>query len=160
MTGGLVPYFLLCGAAGLTLGLAPMRSAVTGVAAFLMASLATRTLDLGAGAVDTLLTGLLLTTVATAALAFVSQRISRPASLAIGINGGVWFGGAATASSAGWSTVAALSALLLTVPTAMIANRGLGIAAKVLASWIMAIAALSLMVSLTPTPGYRSDHRE
>ena len=42
----------------------------------------------------------------------------------------------------------------------MIVSRGWGIAVKVVASWLAAVAILATMLSLVPTPGYMPDHME
>ena len=49
---------------------------------------------------------------------------------------------------------------LIAIPANWLTQRKLDIIIKVVASWMIAIASLSLFVSLIPTPGYKPDHME
>ena len=48
--------------------------------------------------------------------------------------------------------------VLLFVPVWFLNNHGLGIAAKVAASWLVAVAILVALLPLIHTPGYVPDH--
>jgi len=67
--------------------------------------------------------------------------------------------GAATGFT--WSLPAALSVMALALPARWLARPGDGIALRVAASWLVAIAILNVALPLTtPTPGYAADHLE
>ena len=50
--------------------------------------------------------------------------------------------------------------LFISIPARWLARGKFNIAVKVVASWMIAIASLSLFVTLIPTPGYKPDHME
>jgi len=75
-------------------------------------------------------------------------------------NVGLWTGAVTSVAGRERDLAIALPCVLLFLPGRPIVVRGWGIALKVLASWLTAVAILATMVSLTPMPGYVSDHME
>jgi hypothetical protein len=106
------------------------------------------------------MTGLLITVVATAALVFFVSRLPTAGAVAAGINGGVWVGAVASVSANRGALLLALPLGLSFVLQRWLQFRGYAIVMKVLASWLIAIASLAILVSLSPTPGYAPDHMD
>lgn len=79
---------------------------------------------------------------------------------ALSINAGFWSGAAVSVAGSPPDLAKALPTMLVLLPTAWCVRRGWGIGAKVLASWLIAIALLSAALPLVPTPGYQPDHME
>ncbi len=160
MTSGPLPMFLLCVALGLTLSLAPRRAGWIGVAGLALSAILTTTFSYSTDWAEEVFVGLTLSVIATAALCYFRRGPTDRWLLAAGINAGAWTGAFATLSDQ-------RAALLLAVPLGVLIMLGgrlisssYPIVIKVVASWIIAIAALSLFVSLLPTPGYQPDHME
>jgi len=76
------------------------------------------------------------------------------------MNAGGWAGALTSLSGMHGALWLALPFSLLCLPGRRIERRGLGIAIKVAASWMIAISSLALFVSLMPHPGYVPDHME
>ncbi len=160
MNGGILPLLLLCAASGLAFAFASPRAGWIGIAAFVATALIAGLIWVPERARNWLFVGLWLSTAASAASTYLPRRPADRWAIALGANNGVWAG--ATASSLGMQLglVAALPLILLLIPGRWLASRGYAIAIKVVASWIIAVAALAAMVSLAPTPGYAPDHME
>lgn len=160
MTGGIVPLLLISAAVGLALTFASDKAAWIGLAAMAAVATAISFLPLPSEVGSPILAGLLLSAIATAALVFLPGRLRQGWATAVAINGGAWLGAAAAASETRASIVAALPLALLFIPGKLLAAQEHGIATKVVSSWLIAVASLSMFVSLVPTPGYEPDHME
>jgi hypothetical protein len=79
-------------------------------------------------------------------------------SLILGANTGLWFGMIAAASDASSGILWVLPLALLVLPARWLVARGGGIAIKVVASWLVAVAILCATLPIVPTPGYVADH--
>lgn len=152
---------MLCAAVGLANGLSLRAWAWLGFAALAATALLVAMLPLGSGPPNAaVIAGLWLSTLATAALVYLPGQMSRAAALAIGVNGGAWVGAYAGSAGLRNELTLALPLGLSFVFRGWLQARGYVIVMKVIASWLIAIAALALFVSLTPTPGYVPDHME
>jgi hypothetical protein len=81
-------------------------------------------------------------------------------SLILGANTGLWVGTIAAASDMPSDVMKVLPLALLVLPARwLVAHRG-GIAIKVAASWLIAVAILCATLPIVPTPGYVADHME
>ncbi len=160
MNGGALPYVLMFVAAGLALSL--LTSAVAWrslsalwVSAVLVAMLAPVNVPDGV-----LLAGFWLSMIAAAAAVLLGRGVAQPVAIGAAVNNGAWSGALAAASDLRGAMTIALPISLLFVAGRWFNHRGYGIALKVLSSWLIAVGALALFVSLVPTPGYELDHME
>ncbi|MFM9935991.1 MAG: hypothetical protein ACKVOL_07300 [Novosphingobium sp.] len=86
--------------------------------------------------------------------------MNRAAALVLGANAGVWAGLVARVDGEASNLVIAVPLVLVCVPARWLVLAERGIALKVVASWLMAIAGMEMVLTLTPTPGYKPDHME
>lgn len=159
MNGGLVPFILIGFSVGLMLAFASNRVAGLALAALAGAAsltfLATRNMPQ-----DLVFAGLWGSMIAVAGTTFL--RIGRwpIVFITLSIIAGFWLGACAAVTSEFpdliWGTVAAF----ICFPARWLADHRFDIVIKVVASWMIAIASLSMFVSLMPTPGYKPDHME
>ncbi len=159
MNGGLIPFALVAVTTGLMLGLVRTRLALLGASLFVAATFLGWTLP-AVTAETTLFVALFVALLVTGIAIYLPALRSRPWILAMGLNGGLWLGACAAAVR----LPAGLAMIALTPIAIALARwtvqRDLIIIAKVAASWMIAIASLTLFVSLLSTPGYQPDHME
>ncbi len=105
--------------------------------------------------IDRVFIGLWLTMIVAAATVFMPPRWRRQGSVAIAASTGLWVGACAATAGSGVGGLLSVAA-----PVHWLARHKFVIAVKVIGSWMIAIASLSMFVSLMPTPGYKSDHME
>ncbi len=158
MNGGILPIALLFFATGLALALTPGRSAWIGIVAIAVSALAVSTLPIPPSATEVIFIGLWVSIIATAATCYTSRFVDNRWNIVFAINNGIWAGALAATSDMQSGLALAIPIALIALPGQWIAARGFGIALKVVASWVIAIASLAIFVSLTPTPGYKPDH--
>jgi glucose-6-phosphate-specific signal transduction histidine kinase len=160
MNSGILPLLLL----GMTLGLAlSTASAANAWRAWLAAAVVALTTSFMTVASQHLILVeivLWLTVVMTATVTYWPERIAARAIVPLAVNAGVWLGAVAAASAMRPAMLAGLTGGLLFLPVQALASRGSAIAVKVVASWMIAIGALAIFVSMVPTPGYKQDHME
>ncbi len=160
MNSGILPLLLL----GVTLGLA--LSTTTPAAAWrcwataAIVALAMSFVRIAPEHLVAVEIGLWISTIATALLAYLPGEITTRAILPIAINAGAWLGPVAAVTAMRPMMVAGLIAALLFLVVNALSSRGSSIAVKVVASWMIAIGALAVFVSMVPTPGYKQDHME
>ncbi|MDQ3074302.1 MAG: hypothetical protein M3Q88_01640 [Pseudomonadota bacterium] len=159
MNGGIVPLLLISATVGLILAFAPLRMAVYGLLAFagaaMLGYMGPKLFPLGA-----VFIGLWLSVVGTAVLAYLPVARWRIALVPVTINDGLWLGACAAMTSTAAGLFAGILTILLVFPAKWLVERQFAIVIKVIASWMIAIASLSMFVSLMPTPGYEPDHME
>lgn len=160
MNGGILPLLLICATVGLALSIVGWRDAWLGVSAIALSALLVSFTPFDPGVTKVVFAGLFLSTIFTAALVYVPRRWPRHWAIPIAVNAGGWAGALASLSGMHRALWLALPLCLLFVPGRWFEQRGLGIAIKVAASWMIAIASLSLFVSMMPHPGYVPDHME
>lgn len=160
MNGGLLPLMLIGATLGLALACAPHRTAVISFAALTGAALLMTFLPLPPGVSDLVFAGFWLSLIATAALTFFADRFTRLLMVPAVLNAGAWAGALAAISDRRGDLLVALLSAMLFLPARWFVLRGHQIVIRVVASWLIAIASLSMIVSVMPTPGYKLDHME
>ncbi len=159
MIGELISPTLLGAAIGLMLACAPRRIWWIGLALFVASTLLGLVVPPRLSP-DIILAALRISTIA-AALSIYAPKNSRSAiSLPICLCAGYWLGSCAADTGDLAILALGLSSLFVSLPSKWVRRPLTGLAIKVAASWIIAIAALSLSISLVPTPGYKPDHME
>lgn len=159
MNGGLVPLLLLSATIGLMLAFVARRTALIGLVAFIATGLLAFAIPVGLPP-PAIFAGLWLSTIAAAILVYFPVARWSAAALPICVNAGFWMG-ACAALSGNWSALGVgFLPVLVAFPASWLTRRKFAIVIKVIASWMIAIASLSLFVSLIPTPGYKPDHME
>lgn len=160
MRGGFLPPAILMATLGLVLAFIPLRRAM--LAAAIAAGVALIAWLAGPSVrwIEPIFVGCWLSVIATAAL--VHRPLALPPAIfpAAAANAGLWAGLVTAVAGKGVDLVIALPCVLIFLAAHLIVTRGWGIAPKVFASWLTAVAILATMVSLTPTPGYKQDHME
>lgn len=159
MNGGLVPLALLSVTLALMLACVTRRTAGAGIAAFAVAAMLSCALPV-ALAPAMVFAGLWLSTIVAAALVYWPAHRWSVAALPLCLVAGSWLGAAAALADGLPTLLPAILPVLLAFPARWLATPRRKTALKVAASWLIAIAALALFVSLVPTPGYEPDHME
>ena len=160
MNSGILPLLLIFATLGLALALAPQRAALISLAAMAVAALAVSLVPFSSAASDAIFRGLWVSVILTAALTYVPRDPANRLLLPAAINAGCWAGAFAGVSAQRANLLAALALSLLFIPARWFTLRGYHVVIKVVASWMIAIASLSMFVSFMPTPGYKPDHME
>lgn len=160
MNGGVLPALLLGAAFGLMLGFATRRQSWIGLAAMIASSGFASLMPWPSTNHGTLFAGLWLSVIVTVALIYLPHGLTSAIVIAVGAIDGLLIGALAAITEQQFAPFAAVPLILLFIPVQWLKKRGYDIVAKVLSSWMMAIAALSFFVSMTPTPGYQPDHME
>lgn len=160
MRGGLLPPALLAAAFGFALAFAPRGVRWPSLGVFVAAALGVRAARLPAAWEETIFLGLWTSAILTALLVHLPRGVPAPLALGAGANAGLWVGAVTGIAGGPRDLLLALPFALLFLPGAWLARRNLGIAVKVAASWVVAVAVLAAMLPLTPTPGYKPDHME
>lgn len=99
-------------------------------------------------------------TVVAAACVYLRQGPNWAASVALGLALGSMAGAVSGRANAPLQLILAATGSLVMFPAAWLIRRGLTMAVRVVASWLIAIACLSAAIALVPTPGYEADHME
>ncbi len=160
MSNELVAMALLCAVVGLGLTFADGRAAWLAAGGLAGTAVIAWSLPVPGSFDSMILSVLWLSMVVTAALALLPRGFSQGGPVVIGVNGGAWIGALGSVSSSLAQLALILPLALLFIPGKWLSSRGHAIVAKVVLSWMMAVAALSFLVSLMPTPGYVPDHME
>ncbi|MEO7365528.1 MAG: hypothetical protein ABIW03_04335 [Sphingomicrobium sp.] len=160
MNGGILPLLLLCATVGLVLARTEWREAWIGVAALGASALLVSFAVFPSQWQEAIFVGLWLSVIATAVLTYVPRIIARRWAASAAINAGVWAGSLASISGMRSGLLPALLISLILIPGHWVGERISEMPVKVVASWMIAIACLSMFVSLVPTPGYEPDHMQ
>lgn len=160
MNGGILPSLLMCGAIGLLLSFATRRVALVSVAAMVTAAALFAFLSLPAGLTTAIFIAFWSTIIVAAGLTYFPSAMVQRLAIPLAVLAGAGVGAMVSISGRKSDLLLALPVSLLVVPGQWMAARGYGLGVKIAASWMIAIALLSIFVSLTPTPGYRPDHME
>ncbi len=159
MNGGLVPSLLLGATIGLMLAYVLNRQAIIGLLGFGIAATVAFAVPIDF-APNLVFAGLWLSMIAAAVLAYLPVARWSALALPICLNAGFWLGAGAGLSNNSLALLIGILASFILFPARLLARGRLNIALKVAASWMIAIASLSLFVTLIPTPGYKPDHME
>lgn len=160
MNGGIAPLLLLGAAFGLVMSFAQWRAALVAFAIFAATAVLASFLPIAGKLQDPLIAGLLASTLASAALVYLPKGVPAIVGWIAAANDGAWLGLFASVSQHRNALALAVPMGLLLLPGQWIVTRGYPIVIKVVCSWLIAIAALAIFVSLVPTPGYKPDHME
>lgn len=159
MTGGFIPQLLLSASIGLMLAFVGARRAVLALLLFAMTAVLGFVVPpiFSAGIV---LAALLLTASVAAILVYVRTQLWTAFALPLCLIAGYWLG-ARTAQQSD-NAVLALTVIpaFLVIPANWLKSRNLDVVIKVAASWLIAIASLSAVVSLIPSARNNADHME
>ncbi len=159
MNGGVVPLFLLSATLGLMLAFAAMRATSVGLIAFAATALLASFVPVGMSP-TMIFVGLWLSMIGTAVLVYLPVARWSAATVPLCINAGLWMGAYAGVSNHRLGLALGLLPALVSFPAKWLVERKIDIVIKVVASWMIAIASLSMFVSLMATPGYKPDHME
>ncbi len=160
MNSGILPVVLMSLTFGLALSFVPLQASLFGLAAMAVAAVATSFIPFNGIAPELIFLGLWAGIIATAILIYFPFVRSTKWVVPAGLNAGLWTGAYVSISGLRGELPIGLLSALVFVPGQWFANRGYAIVIKVVASWLIAIATLSSLVSLMPTPGYKPDHME
>ena len=160
MRGGFLPPAILCAALGLALAFVPLRQALIAATLMTLVMLTVFAIGVPGEWIEAAFVGCWLSVITCALLLIRPQAYPRALYWAAAANAGLWAGAVTSVSGRGRDLAIAVPCVLLFIPGCYIVARGWDIGLKVLASWLTAVAILATMVSLTPTPGYESDHME
>ncbi len=156
----MVPAAMVFAALGLMLAFVPRRTGAAGIAlAIVLASLASLW-NLGAFPNDAAIMTCWGTVAVMAALTYWPRPLARRTNLAVAAIAGIVSGLAITASTTPSSLWQPLLASLIIIPATVAVERGYGVAPRVVASWLVAVAVLAaLLPYVIAHPGYVADHR-
>ncbi len=160
MNGGALPFVLIYTAFGLALTKADPGKAWRSVALLALTALLLSLTPVPPSWGDTVLLGFWLSMILTAGLVLASREMAQPLAIEVAITNGAFAGLLASMSDMRAALIFALPLSLLFVGGRWLIRRGYGIVPKVLSSWLIAVGALAMFVSLVPTPGYELDHME
>ena len=160
MRGGALPPALLFAALAFALAFAPRRIVMPAVIVVGLAALVTALLPLPHRWTEALFSGCWVSIMLTAALVHLPRGVATRAALAIAVNAGIWAGATIAVAGAPVDLARALPLVLLVLPSRWLIGRHAGVAVKVAASWLIAVAILAATLPIVPTPGYVADHME
>ena len=159
MRGGFWPPALLCAALAFALAFVPQRLRLSAIGILVMAALAASRIEFP-NAWHEAIFAVTWFSVVVAALLVHSPRYPAALVLVVAGNTGFWAGAVTAIDGTLRDLALAVPLVLLAWPGGwLVAQRG-GIAIKVVASWLVAVAILVAALPIVPTPGYALDHRE
>jgi hypothetical protein len=159
MNGGIVPLLLIGFSVGLMLAFAPGRVMKGALGALCGAAIVGFFLFTSLPATLTFV-GLWTTTIAVAATSYLPTARWPTLPVILSSLAGLSLGACAGLNGDYRGLVLGLLVAFVCYPAKWLAARKLDIVIKVVASWMIAIASLSMFVSLMATPGYKPDHME
>ncbi len=160
MRGGVLPPALLFAALAFALAYAPRRARLPAIVAALAAAFAVAQAPLAPHWVEYVFFGCWASVIVSAASIHLRRPIGPSVAIALGANAGVWAGATIALLGTTLDLVKATPLLALVIPAAWLVASRRGIALKVAGSWLIAIAALAMVLPIVPTPGYAPDHME
>lgn len=160
MRDSLLPAAMLCVALTLPLGFLSARMAAYAVTACVVGALAALLVPFPPAHDDAIFAACWLSTLVIAGSVHLPTGVTRALSIALGANAGLWAGQVAQTDGHPRNLLIALPLVLLCEPARWLVRSERGIALKVVASWLMAIAGMEMVLTLIPTPGYMPDHMD
>lgn len=158
--GGALPPALLCAALGLALAFAGWRTAAATVLVLAVSAAASSLAPWPETWSAALMLAVWLAVIALGMSVHLRDRRLTPLCLGAGAAVGALTGAAVAVAGAPLDLAVALPCVLLFLPGRLLVQRRLGVAVKVAASWLIAVALLAGALSTVPTPGYEPDHME
>lgn len=159
MRGGPIPPALISAAMGLALSFVRPRVAQACLLLFASSALIAAAAPAPPLSDDWVFTACWISVLVSAASVHLPSGLGPRVAIILALNSGVWAGLVGHYCGA-WDLAAALPWVLLWLPGVWLRRRGWGLAVKVAASWLIAIAGLEALLALVPTPGYRPDHMD
>ena len=160
MNGGILPLVLMSLSFGLALSFVSWPAAGRGLLAFALAAALSLLIRVPANHTDGYFVGHWLSVIAVASLAYLPIARTPARVIAVALYAGLWMGMGASVAGHRANLLLALLPSAAALPGKWLTDRGYPIVIQVVASWMIAIASLSLFVSLMPTPGYKPDHMQ
>jgi hypothetical protein len=165
MRGGGLPPAMLFTALGLALALAPRRTWIPSVLALLLSTVTMEILHLPLSSPafnsDDIFAACWLSIIATALCVYVGREIPRWVAVLLSLNAGIWAAAVANLSGSAVELAKALPCVMALLPASWVARRYGTVPARVVSSWLIAVAVLAATLQLLPvTPGYLPDHLE
>lgn len=160
MRGGVLPPALLFAALAFLLAFAPRRALLPALIAAAVVALVVSRLEVPAAWTEAVFVGCWLSVVVTAALVHLRRGAGVPGAVALAVNAGAWAGATTAVAGTTDDLLKALPVALMALPGQILVARRGGIAVKVVASWLVAVAVLAGMLATVPTPGYVQDHMQ
>ena len=160
MNAGILPMLLISATVGLLLSLTTRRNAWFGFAAIAASGLTVSLFALPPRLSTPIFICAWLSVIVTAVITYLPPRLPERWAIPLSINAGVWVGALSSLSGRKLDLLLAVPVVLIFILGQWIVARGLGLGIKVVASWMIAIATLSIFVSMIPTPGYAPDHMQ
>jgi hypothetical protein len=158
--GGALPPALLCAALGFALAFAPRRAWLAALFALVLVATAASFVPPPLAWRDPAFIGCWATIVVTALCVHLPKGVGPRLALLLGANTGLWTGAVIAVAGVRRDLLESLPLALLCLPGGWLVATGRGIAIKVVASWLIAVALLSAGLTLVPTPGYVPDHMD
>lgn len=161
MRGGVPAAMLLCAAFGLALAFAPRRVWLGCVGLVAVSAIGGFALKLPRSSIDLVFLLGWLSVIACAASVHLRNGLSPHLARLLAIDAGLWSGAMIAAEGRWLDLPAAWLCMLALMPAALALHWRVPIAAKVMSSWLIAIAVLAAALPYLPvTPGYLPDHLE
>lgn len=164
MRDPLLPQILLAAALGLALSYAGRDVGRQGAVILVVAAVVVALIPLPGVPVDLIFAAAWLSVAATAASVHLPEawrlRWEPWPTRGLALNAGLWMGFLHHAGVSPFGLAFAVPFVVLMLPGAWMVGRGWGIAVKVAASWLIAVAVLQVVLGFVPTPGYEADHME
>lgn len=160
MRGGALPPALLCAALAFALAFAPHRVLWRAAGVMLLTAALSALLPWPQKAIEAIFIACWGSVIVTAALVHLPQGLGNRAALPLAANAGLWTGAIITVAGTRLDLAWALPCVLFAFPAAWLVRHRGGIAVKVIASWLIAVAILAGTLPIVPTPGYMPDHME
>lgn len=160
MRGGALPPALLFAALAFALAFAPRRAVLPALLVAGVIALAAAFVPFPHRWTEALFIGCWISIILTSALVHLPRPLSAATVVAVAGNAGLWAGATIAVGGAPIDLVRALPVLLLVLPSRWLIGRHAGVAVKVAASWLIAVAILAATLPIVPTPGYVADHME
>ena len=160
MRGGFLPPLILCATLGIALSAVKPRTALCSALIAIVVALAVFQITFQQRWIEFIFTATWLSVIVAATLLYLRAATADRLAFLVAVNSGAWIGAVAAVSGKRTDLAIAVPFLLLFLVGRSIVQRGWGISLKVFSSWLVAVAILATMLSLTPTPGYVPDHME
>jgi hypothetical protein len=150
----------LCAALAFALAFAPSRVRAPALVVLAVVALLFNRVSFPEGWHETIFAGCWISVIIAALSVHVRAIASLTPALLLAANTGVWAGAVIAIAGTPQDLTRALPVALLALPAGWIVANRAGIAIKVLASWLVAVAILVAALPIVPTPGYVQDHME
>ena len=160
MRGGFWPPALLCAALAFALAFAPARVRVPALVVLVVTAILINRVAFPPAWHELIFAGCWISVALTALAVHFKTMTTRTPAVMLAANTGLWAGAVTAIAGTPQDLARALPVALLAWPDGWLVTHRAGIAVKVLASWLIAVAILVAALPIVPTPGYMQDHME